>query len=533
MICNKKIVYWGGGLICKTCLEYYPETRPDFIIDSNPKCKINDLQVCSPDEISNWKDLFIVITTVYGSEIEKKLEQFGLKRGEDFLFYKNFFNINTDIISSLNAISKYVRESLGCKKCVLLYIPCFTCRQKESMTNFFKQYVVWHNDINFVVISVLEVVPEEVASEKIGAKVFNLPDIVRWDGSERKYELCYDKIGNKDSLLTEEVKKIEERKISFNYEKSLSITTNLYLYLKSLFEILHPGKLIIWGEWSRTSYIFAELAKKNNIPYGFMEWGWIPGTLQFDPVGIAGQSEYAVNPAIFNNNKNKFTNIDLVEKIKRYVLNNQLDTGIFKIIPEDEKQLSKLDSTKKTVFLVGMGDIEMGMNSDCDYWKEYVSDIVSSTKDSYNLIREICKSNNLNFIYKPHPHSRTKVEDDMYRSDLDTIYITDMSIDKLIDMSDVVVSIASAVDYKALMYNKALVSLGKTGFNGKNCVYEVHSRKEVESKLLLAIEKGISAEQISNYNRFLQFLLENYLWDDLSHPDFQYGLSLNKDFFDK
>ena len=297
--------------------------------------------------------------------------------------------------------------------------------------------------------------------------------------------------------------------------------------------LLCPTKIIIWGGEPRICFILMNIAQKAHIQYGFMEYGWIPGTYQFDPIGIAGQSEYAISSRQFLDFKqnNNFEESP-IEDIINFVLKNQLDTGVFKLIHEDEEQLKKIKPNQKTIFLVGMGDAEMAMNSESTYWKEYVSNVVSSTIDSYCLIREICKKNNFNFMFKPHPHSRTKAEDDDYRSDKDTIYITDMSIDKLIQMSDVVVSIASAVDYKVLMYRKPLVSLGKTGLSGKNCVYEVIDKNEIENKVLMAACKGMTMEQFSNYKCFLSFLLEKYLWDDLSHPQFKYGLSLDKDFFD-
>ena len=90
--------------------------------------------------------------------------------------------------------------------------------------------------------------------------------------------------------------KLEERKLQDDKSFSFKVTSEIYWYYKQVISILEPSKIIIWGGWTRESYILAELAKRNNIPYGFMEFGWIPGTYQFDRRGIAGQSEYAVNP---------------------------------------------------------------------------------------------------------------------------------------------------------------------------------------------------------------------------------------------
>ena len=36
----------------------------------------------------------------------------------------------------------------------------------------------------------------------------------------------------------------------------------------------------------------------------------------------------------------------------------------------------------------------------------------------------------------------------------------------------------------------------------------------------------LKSKQKKNFDAYLKMLLSNYLWDDLSHPDFEYGLRL-------
>ena len=493
------------------------------------------LNVYSPKQIKNWEELFIVITTKYKNEVESKLSELGLLKDTDYIFYKDYFCAENNINKSLNNISNYIQPHLSSSRRTLIFAPFFTCRQKEIMTNFFKRYFEFHNSEHHICIGALDAISEEKASEAIGARVLNLADIVLWDGTLERYELCKKSITNEDILLTKEekalIEKVENRKTSFDYVKSLELTEYLYNYLKQIIKIIKPQKVVIWGGWTRTSYLLAAIAQKEKIKYGFMEYGWIPGTFQFDKCGIAGQSEYAISNKGFSNYKKQIDH-DKINKVKEYIIKNKIDTGIFKITDNDKTQLKKLIPNTKTVFFVGMGDIEMGMNPYNKYWKRYISNIVFSQQDIFVFIRNLCIKNNWNYIYKPHPHSRTSEEEKRNRYDKNVIYISDMSIDYLIEKSDVVISIASAVDYKVLIYNKPLISLGKTGFTRKNIAYDIKDKEDIEKIIKVALQNGQPKKKINNFIRFLDYLLNNNLWDDLSHLDLPYGLSFDRDFFE-
>ena len=108
-----------------------------------------------------------------------------------------------------------------------------------------------------------------------------------------------------------------------------------------------------------------------------------------------------------------------------------------------------------------------------------------------------------------------------------------MEIDRLLHLSDVVISISSAVEYKALIYGKPLVQLGHTTLSKKECSYGVESIEKIECQLQEALKKGMTKKQNENFEQYMVQLLENYLWDDLSDREMRYGLSVETDFFDK
>lgn len=531
---SQKLVYWGTGNISKMCLEYYPNIRPSFFIDSNwGTGSFYDLQVKNPNTIENWSDLFIVIVTTVFSEIENILKGKGLIKGKHYIDYKGFFEIsNKTAKENIVYLEKFIEQNNEYKNPILIIAPVFLSRLSKDMIHFFKEYALHRLPQKCVMLSSLEVVEETYAQSIMGYPTIDMPEICKWDG-ERKIDIYEDH--NIMNMLEKEEEQwicnLESRMVCRDRKLSYRITAEIYWYFKNVFDILQPKKVCIWGGWTRTSHIIAEFAKRNNIPYGFMELGWIPGTFQFDRRGIAGQSEYAVNPERILNFHTKIKNTE-INRIRDYITANKIDTGKFRETEEDERKILTLDSRKKTIFFVGMDDYGMGINPQSEYWKQFVCSVFSSTLEAVSFVAEICKKKNWNFIFKPHPNPADKNKLDGDYKGNSIIQVRHMEIDRLIQISDVVVSIASAVDYKTLIYGKPLVQLGHTTLFRKGCSYEVNDVNEIEQKMELALKCGMTAEQNKNFELHMAQLLENYLWDDLTERELHYGLPVEKDFFD-
>lgn len=537
---EKKLVFWGTGVISNKCLKQFPDVRPQFFIDSNWNSteKFYDIPVRRPDEIGQWCNLFIVVVAseVVFEKIGIFLKAKGLEKDRDYKNYEDFFGYHCkNITESLTFMEEFIHEHVCYEGATLIFAPVFKCRISDIMISFFREYEKKKTMRECVLFTPLEFMHEKEAAKLMGFPVFDIPQICMWSGRKRIGKFCELErgIGYEQELLPDErdwLEYMETRKISENRELSLKITTKIYLYYKKVFDIFRPKEVIIWGGWRRISYILAEISKRNKIPYGFMEHGWIPGTFQFDRGGIAGQSEYAVNPEKILNLtiKNKEMN---VKAIREYIIKVQLDHGKFRTNDLDEKNFSLIDKKNKTVFFVGMDDYGMGMDPLSKYWTEYISAYFHSTFDAVLYIAKICERNQWNFVFKPHPGKVMDIGTDPDKLPSNLIFIKDMKIDRLIEIADVVVSITSAVDYKALIYGKPLVSLGHTTLYKKGCCYEPENMKDIEIQLKMAVENGMTEEQDASFERHVAQLLENYLWDDLTVRDLRYGLSLETDFF--
>lgn len=533
-----KIVYWGAGSIGKMCLKLYPDIQPEFFIDSNwEKGLFCDIPVKKPEEIEQWDGLFIVITLMTAvNDIEKILNSKKLIKNQNYVRCQEFFGIKRGTAEeSIYTVKNYIEKNKKYKNAVFIRAPIFSGRDVDNIVRFFHYYGVRHQQ-KCILFSSSPIVNDIYFSDIVGYPVFNIPEICRWNGTlNNGINLDRSCLVHGDVLSEHEknwIYDLEDRKLSEDKELSYIVTAEVYWYYKNIFSIIQPSKVIIWGGWGRESYILAELAKKNSTPYGFMEHGWIPGTYQFDRQGIAGQSEYAdATGKILNfNDRSK---ISEVKKIRKYIITNKIDTGRFQKNKEDEKNLQRIDKRRQTIFFVGMDDYGMGMNPKSYYWKEYVSSIFASTQEAVLYIDVICRKNDWNFIFKPHPSPAFKNELSKEQLTDSIIQIKHMEIDRLLHLSDVVISISSAVEYKALIYGKPLVQLGHTTLSKKECSYGVESIEKIECQLQEALKKGMTKKQNENFEQYMVQLLENYLWDDLSDREMRYGLSLETDFFDK
>ena len=523
---NKTIVYWGIGNICKYCLKLHPEINPSFFIDSKFGNKnIGNKVVKFPNEISDWTQYYIVIT-IKSSKVEREIQQYlekkGLCKNINFSTYKEFFECeDITIQTGLDLVAAYISKHSKIVNPIMLILPFESIRNRQVLSVFLSAYFNKRGNDRCFVFSHLKVINSKELSSEFKCVAFGVPEMDKNNISQEEYDQIKNEISEEEFNW---LKKLESILSSNVLGSRIYESIEIYYYYKMVIEMINPSKIIIWGSWKRENYILEYLAKHYNVPYGYMEYGWLPGTYQVDPRGIAGQSEYAVNPEMFE--KLDFEDIYDIEGVKQYVRDYKLDTRIFNDTKEDNAQILSICPNKKTIFFVGMGEKGIHINPKSDYWKKYVSNVVESTEEVLALLIQLCRKNNWNLIFKPHPGEPVP---ELKCGLEDVIIVRSMEIDRLICLADVAVSIASAVDYKVLIYGKPLVQLGITGLLGKGCTYTVSKKEMLEEQIHLALKNGMTKEQTENYNRLLQILLQRYLWDDMSDRNIRYGLSVERD----
>ncbi len=513
---GKRIVFWGIGNVCRMCLIGHPELHVSFFIDSNKdKNLYSGKPVYKPEEISDWKDLFVVITIKKDVRIREYLDDLGLKEFEDYSGYRDFFQKSIrNSKSVLNELSSQRQRN----KCVI-FADLFTSRQSENISRFIREYFRRIGTENCVLAANLNVMRVEIVSEIIGVPVVDVPSIEDLNEGNEKVELT----GEDESYVLEDCRSRFGNDTKFQI--SLNDSKRLYSYYKRVVSCLMPQKMLVWGCWARRNIYLKHIADSLGIPCGWIEYGYFPGTYIFSKVGLFGYGEVCLHPEEFKCHKPKYNDSEYLV-IENKVKESRLDTGIFRELSEEKETLEALDKTKKTLFLVGSSDSTMDMDHGSDMWKRFVSTNVDSTEEALAITKELCKKNNWNLIFKPHPSEKSELKE----SDSDFCVVRFAPIDDLIQRSDAVVTIGSKVSYKALIYDKPLVEIGVFTMVGQGCSYEVDG--DYEKKLHEALEKGLTQEMKNCFKDHVMTLLSYDHWDDLTHNDVPYGLNLDRDFFD-
>ncbi|MCM1106135.1 MAG: hypothetical protein NC355_04240 [Blautia sp.] len=530
---EKTTVFWGVGTLCRAYLENNAKIEPSFFIDSNYYGEeFYGKKVLSPEAIEDWQGLFVIIMCKFHAEIVNDLKAKGLRQGTDFITYdmlcdnrKITYRESIEQCREFAAVKNY-------KNTTLLFIPVFTMRQNGTMLNFLAAYQEAHKNEQCIILTDCEGMDTSGVIEKYGWDVIALPLLSNWyEAKEYKEALKAEDSG--ESGKTKNILEIMHRKHVEDVDCTGRCLALMYEYYEQLLMILEAKRIIVWAAWNFQGYVLGRLAEKHQIPIGFMEFGWIPGTYQIDRKGIQGQGEYAVNPQKLLDIKVEKEELDRAGAVKSYIIDSQRDTGIFHKTMTDDEHLAKLDTDRKTVFVAGMDDEGMGMNPESDYWYQYVSHCFQSSKEMLAFLYDICRRNDWNLIFKPHPHYNKGNLPDIADIGSGIILVLDRDVDSLIQMSDVTVCMASAVEYKALMYGKPVVPVGRSAIQGKNCAYEVSDSSEIETALQEAVQKGMTKEQNAAFDMHLAQLMKTCLWDDLSRRVMRYGLPVTYNFFEE
>lgn len=88
---KKKLAYFGAGNIGSQCLRENGY-RVDLFIDNNKNAgSVENVPIVASKQIDMWQDYLIIITCEAYSEIEKQLDECGLRRDVDYMNWIDFF----------------------------------------------------------------------------------------------------------------------------------------------------------------------------------------------------------------------------------------------------------------------------------------------------------------------------------------------------------------------------------------------------------------------------------------------------------
>lgn len=496
------MIIWGTGNVCKHLLQSNPDMNPEFYIDNDfdkADSFMYNIIIKHPSQIAEWKDFYIVVALDNYLSVKVQLEELGLKEGESFIWYRDFLFQKSllemqkeaecfcDILKEQTSICKgksiIVSDFLAFDKGVCDYIN----NRKEC-------------GLDAVLLSEAYWVSESYAEKKMKIPVYKLPaflahnQYIKEDVTVEKVVIDY--VQSK-KYLSEASRNLRMGypKMATNYEYLVCFWADKIM--RTVMEYWKPKSVILWNAFYAFHKIIRGICEEEKIFVKYMEFGNIPGTIQEETIGQMGESYPSKFPE-------EFIKIDvseeelcraeaLVEELYRKRTNRNIQP---KSIQLDEIK-ENLQENKPVVFYVGQNDNAAGFQPYTENSKKYHSPIFESSDEAAVYLAKLCKKNNWNYIYKPHPMMMENFRPEVMPDN--TIVVNQMDINELIDFSDVVITIVSTVSYIALIRNKPVLMLGYTQLKSKGCTYESFEEKHIEEQIKSALSEGYSEEKRKHF----------------------------------
>lgn len=298
-----------------------------------------------------------------------------------------------------------------------------------------------------------------------------------------------------------------------------------------LLDNLKPKGVLLWNKHHPYHYVADALCRKRGIKVLYGENGILPGTFNIEKEGQMGESWPAQSAKEFKKIPVSESEYEKAGRILEYHRLNKVNRKVQPTGNNAAEELRKqLKPGRPIILYAGQNDFESGIYPYDENSKKYHSPSFKSSDEAALFLAEISEKNDWNFIYKPHPitvsHARRLPEAEWNRCGM--IYVETIDINEIIDMADLVVTILSQTAYVALTRRKPALMLGYNQLREKDCCYEAYSRDVIETKMMEAINCGLTEAQINNFQTHIAQICKAYLFSDLLEKEIDYGRNVNK-----
>lgn len=298
-----------------------------------------------------------------------------------------------------------------------------------------------------------------------------------------------------------------------------------YRYAEILIETYKPVCFIVHNKLYSMQDVIVNVCIERNVKPLYFEFGALPGTFALEDKGQMGASFVSVDYEKFRNLPVTSDELKKAAEIWRYLKNTGLNRNTQTTQGIEGLNLKK---DRPILLFAGQNDYDSGICPYTEYSKKNHSPIFATSDDAVRFLAEIAKKNEWNLIYKPHPlavkHHRCLAEG----LPDNVIWISDVDINKIIDISDVVITILSQVGDIALIREKPTVMLGYTQLRGKGCAYEAYKSELIESNIKKALEEGFTDRKQQAFIRHIAQTVKYYLYDDLNEREMRFGRKIDE-----
>ena len=294
-------------------------------------------------------------------------------------------------------------------------------------------------------------------------------------------------------------------------------------YCEFVLELVHPRCVIIWNPFLPFHSIMRQVCQEKEIPCAFMEFGALGGTWALDLLRNEGESGTTADTQNFESavSDKEFENARRVCEFLRC-------SGLNRNPQKDTRHRTAIIKThckkgRPVIVYFGQSDYESGISPYTETSKKLHSPVYENSDAALSSLAQICRQSGWTLIYKPHPEMlrrglRTKVPPGVMLAQYENIF-------ELIELADVIVTIASQCSYESLIREVPVVMLGYNQLRGKGCAYEAYERDALQPTLFQAIQNKFTEQQRHAFYRHIAHLLKYALYDDQTQRAIRYGQS--------
>jgi len=260
--------------------------------------------------------------------------------------------------------------------------------------------------------------------------------------------------------------------------------------------IHHKVKLfLIWGDTAPKSRLLISLCQDLRIEYLVIERGHFPGTLSYDPKGQFGKGarmQLLECSKIHTERQDDDYVTRRFDEIANWYA-QQSHASYAHTQKHDTAELAKLRRARAAgrpiILLIGANDPGSGVAS--PGVDTHRTNWFGTSREAFSVIhRQVCdKFPEALLVIRPHPSD--KLDDDMKF----VVVASDTSLDDLIDVSDICISIGTTANALCLIKGKPHLGLGLTDLSSRNVGYDIVD----ETHLLVALRRLIWGEPTDLY----------------------------------
>lgn len=300
----------------------------------------------------------------------------------------------------------------------------------------------------------------------------------------------------------------EQDKRPSRYRASESIR-EAYEFTQRCLEQHKPSLMIVWNQFHPLSRAAQAAADACGIQTAFIEYGLLPGTLNFDFDGQMGESDVVRHRERFQALPLEESDLVTAESTLATLRSGHRNRRRQMPLGKKEAGLRARAAGRPIVLFAGHNDHASGTVPYDDHARHFHCPLFATSNEAANRLAELAEENGWFLLYKPHPFSSAeqRIGDNNAVS-----VIEDFDINECIDLADCVVTTVSQAGYIALVRGKPLVMLGYNQLRYSGAHYQVNRVDDLLPMLKAAIAGGLMPVQKEAFRLHVARLLKHYLY---------------------